>query len=85
MEVGKLRMEDAYEIVKEPIRMEGGFFVEEALLYVAGMDIVVAPGIELAVAVMVGEQFIVSDIMVSAVTEEPDVGLTAFLQHSLEG
>ena len=64
--------------------MERSLLVEGTLLDVAAPDIVVAESPELIVAVMFAQQFVIGDVMVTAIAEEPYVGLARFIQDSFE-
>ena len=78
-------MEDADEVVEKPVGTEGGFLVERGAFDIAAIDILLAEGIELVVAVMFSTKFCIGDVVVTAVAEEPDISLARLLQDSLEG
>ena len=78
-------MEDVDEITQQPIRTEGRLFIEEGALHVAAIDLTAAESLELIRAVMLTEEFIGGDVVVAAITEEPDIGLASLLQDGLEG
>ena len=77
-------MEDVDVITQQPVWTEGRLLVEERTLHVAAIDLTTAESLELIIAVMLTEEFIRGDVVVAAVTEEPDIGLASLLQDGLE-
>lgn len=80
----QLRMENADEVVEQPVRMKGCLLIEQTLFNITSVDLLITESLELVIAMMLTAQFIVGNLMVAAVTEEPDVCLTGFLQDTLE-
>ena len=78
-------MEDVDVVTQQPVRTEGRFLIEEGTLHIAAVDLTAAESLELIVAMMFAEQFGRGDVVVAAITEEPDIGLASLLQHRLEG
>lgn len=80
----QLRMENTDEVVEQPVRMKGCLLIEQTLFNITSVDLLITESLELVIAMMLTAQFIIGDLMVAAVTEEPDVCLTGFLQDALE-
>ena len=78
-------MEDVDVVTQQPVRTEGRLLVEEGTLHVAAVDLSTAESLELIVAVMLAEEFGRGDVVVAAITEEPDISLASLLQDGLEG
>ena len=80
----QLRMENTDEVVEQPVRMKGCLLIEQALFNITSVDLLITESLELVIAMMLTAQFIIGDLMVAAVTEEPDVCITCLLQNTLE-
>ena len=78
-------MEDADKVAQEPVWAEGSLFVEVAAFYIAAIGLLLAKGTELAVAVMLAGKFLIGDIVVTAIAEEPHVSFAAALENGFEG
>ena len=72
-------MEDVDVITQQPVWTEGRLLIEEGTLHVAAIDLTAAESLELIIAVMFAKEFIRGDVVVAAITEEPDIGLACFL------
>ena len=72
-------MEDVDVITQQPVWTEGRLLIEEGTLHVAAIDLSAMECLELVVAVMFAKQFVGGDVVVAAITEEPDIGLACFL------
>ena len=77
-------MKDTDEVVEQPVGTERCLLVERTQFDIAAIDIFIAECLELVVAMMLAAQFVVGNIMIAAITEDPYVGLTSFLQDILE-
>jgi hypothetical protein len=78
-------MEDSDEVVQQPVRTERRLLVEQRALHVAAIDLMMTEGSELVVAMMLREQFLIRDVVVAAIAEEPDVSLASLLQNGFKG
>ena len=77
-------MEDVDVITQQPVWTEGRLFIEKGTLHVAAIDLTAAESLELIIAVMFAKEFIRGDVVVAAITEEPDISLASLLQNGLE-
>ena len=72
------------KVAQEPVWTERGLFVEVAALDIAAIGLLLAEGAELAVAVVLAGKFLIGDVVVAAIAEEPYVGFAAALEDSPE-
>ena len=78
-------MEDADEVAQEPVGTEGRFFIEVAAFDVAAVSLMLSEGAELVVAVVLASEFLIGDVVVATIAEEPYVSFTASLEDGFKG
>ena len=74
-----LRMKDPDDIIQQPVGAEGRLLIEKTLFHITAIDLLFAVGLELVVAVMLGLQLTIGDRVVTAITEQPRVGIASLL------
>ena len=77
-------MQNLDEIRQQPVGTERGFFVKQGQLDITAIDLFLAIGLELVVAMMLAQQLTIGDEVVTTETEQPDVALPCPVQDRLE-
>ena len=70
------------EIRQKIVGTERRLLVEECLLHIAGIDIPVGKSLQLAVAMILTQQFVKGMAVVAAIAIHPNIGITSALKHT---
>ena len=81
----QLWMKDLDKVVEQPIGTERCLLIERTQFHITAIDVMLAESLKLVVTMVFSTKFIVSNIMVTAITEKPDVCITSLLQNTLKG